>query len=172
VAVTVGFVGLLPKSVLDAVSLAGGLFVAYLAQDAWWSVSAETASQALKQAAGSTYGSSTEAPPTPPAPRPASFGRATLVNLLNPHAWLFWAIIGAPITIRAARVSFWHGAGFVLAFYIGLIGLKICLALVVGRGVMWLGTRFQKWVVRVSGVGLAIIAALLIIEGLRGLIFH
>lgn len=172
VGVTVGFVGLLPKTVLDVISLAGGLFIAYLAQESWRSVSAPASTETLKQAAGGSVETVSGDSTRHPAPRAASFGRATLVNLLNPHAWLFWAIIGAPLAVRASRTNFWDGALFVVAFYVGLIGLKVTLALVVGRGVTWLGSGFQKWVVRASGVGLAIVAVLLLIAGLRGLLAH
>ena len=55
-----------------------------------------------------------------------------LVNLLNPHPYVFWATVGAPVVIDA-----WRGgrpeavSAFLVSFYVLLIGGKILLAAVV-----------------------------------------
>lgn len=167
VAVTIGFVGILPHPVLDAVSVGGGLFVAYLAQDAWRSVQTRETVSPGRQPAAVQSESRDKAIS---APRPASFWRATVVNLLNPHAWLFWALIGAPIAVRADHVHFADAAGFVMSFYLALVGVKVCLAIVVGHGTRWVRSNSQRWVVRASGLGMGVVSILLVATGVRGLI--
>lgn len=170
VALTVGIIGLVPTIVLHLISIAGSLLVGYLAVDTW---TAARQSRPAETAMVAESGGMGIVPPTAvpeSAPKNSAFlWRATLVNFLNPHPWLFWAIVGAPLTIRAGSSHAVYGVLFVAAFYMALVGSKICLAVLVARGVGWLGSRFETWVVRGSSVGLAVIAIILLINGLGGM---
>jgi threonine/homoserine/homoserine lactone efflux protein len=97
-------------------------------------------------------------------------GRAILVNLTNPHPWIFWIGVGGPVLLRAADRSGWAAAGFVAGFYGLLVGTKVVLAggvaagrrrLLAGRG-MRLATRGAAALLVAAGV-------LLVIEGVRAL---
>lgn len=172
VAGTVGVIGLVPRTALYLISTAGALLVGYIAADAWKASVAADAGLAPAQLAA--VGESEVAAGSPPKALPAghrtSFWQAALMNLLNPHAWLFWAIVGAPITLRAIHARMVYGVFFVGAFYLALVGIKIVLAVLVARGVSWLGSGFQKWVLRGSAAGLALIAILLLANGIAGLV--
>ncbi len=79
--------------------------------------------------------------------------RAIGVNLLNPNPYLFWFTICAPQMIAGYRE---HGPGaplgFVLAFYIGLVGVKLTLGLVAGVAATRLRPRLLMWANRVLSV--------------------
>ena len=95
-----------------------------------------------------------------------SLRRGVMANFLNPNPWLFWLTVGAPIIVEA-----WQGAGelavgaFVAAFYILLIGSKIALALVLGRGRRIL--RDKGYIILMRGLGLLLLvyALLFLSEG-------
>lgn len=174
VAGTVGVIGLVPRTALYLISTAGALLVGYIAVDAWKASAAVDGGLAPAQlaAVGESEVAALAGSPSKalPAGRRTSFWQAALMNLLNPHAWLFWAIVGAPITLRATHARMVYGIFFVGAFYLALVGIKIVLAVLVARGVNWLGSGFQKWVLRGSAAGLALIAVLLLANGIAGLV--
>jgi threonine/homoserine/homoserine lactone efflux protein len=105
----------LPQIYLHGLMAAGGLFVLWLAFDAW-----RTTDQAWGEASA----------------RPAvhqDLLRGMIVNFLNPHPYFFWGAIGAPLVIQAWNENPWHALGFILAFYLLLVGGKVALALLLGR---------------------------------------
>jgi len=75
-----------------------------------------------------------EATPAAEAPRarPTGFWQAALVNLLNPNAWLFWSLVGAPLLAAALRDSPGRAALFLAAFYLPLTATNAALVLVFG----------------------------------------
>jgi threonine/homoserine/homoserine lactone efflux protein len=48
--------------------------------------------------------------------------KATITNLLNPNPYIFWGIVAGPILISAWRLSKSYTAGFMLGFYVALVG--------------------------------------------------
>jgi threonine/homoserine/homoserine lactone efflux protein len=92
----------------------GGLFVLWLALDAWRSA-----------------GRTTERSVTTSARQDLLHG--ALINFLNPHPYLFWLTVGAPTVVQAWRLTPWAAVAFVVAFYALLVGSKIVLALAIGR---------------------------------------
>lgn len=169
VALTVGVLRILPHWVVSVMSLAGALLVAYLAWDTWSATRRLGKTDELRAVAG---GEPSVAPPASAPFGVVSYRRAVLVNFLNPHAWLFWVVVGAPITVRALTPTIWPGVAFVLAFYAAMIGVKVGLSVLVARGADWLGTRFQRWVLRIAAAGLVVMASLLAAHGITSLVLH
>ncbi|HRY15737.1 MAG: LysE family transporter [Candidatus Competibacteraceae bacterium] len=95
-----------------------------------------------------------------------SLRRGVMANFLNPNPWLFWLTVGAPTIVEA-----WQGAGgvavgaFVATFYILLVGFKITLALVLGKGRRIL--RDKGYIILMRGLGLLLLvyALLFLSEG-------
>jgi threonine/homoserine/homoserine lactone efflux protein len=134
------------RAALAVLSLAGGLFVLYLAVEAW------------------------RAPPLAAvreAAPPGSWLKAVLVNLLNPHPWLFWMTVGAAMLARARTVSGWAVAAFLAMFYLLLVGSKMLLALGSARSRQFLSGRGYRWLLQAFAIILAAFAVLLLREGLR-----
>ena len=137
-------------AVLGGLSLAGSVFIGYLA---WESM----------RFAGSHLETG-----TPRGTR--SLARGIAVNLLNPHPYLFWLTVGAPILIGAhAGGGVLPVAVFLAVFYACLVGAKMVMALAVGRWRHLLGSRGYVWTIRATGVLLAVFALLFLRGGLQKL---
>ncbi|HKJ68701.1 MAG TPA: LysE family transporter, partial [bacterium] len=79
------------ESVLGLISIAGSLFVLYLAYESFQSIN-------------------TSIHPSDETPR--SLQKGVLANLLNPHPYLFWITVGAPLILKATEMSTAVAAAF------------------------------------------------------------
>jgi threonine/homoserine/homoserine lactone efflux protein len=131
--------------VLGIISILGGIFIAYLGYDSIKSRGIEIDIQNLK---------------------PKSIRKGIIVNMLSPHPYIFWLMVGAPITVKAYNSSPVAAFAFIIAFYVLLVGSKIGIALVVGRSRAFLKNKVFIWTLRILGLVLMILAILLIKEGL------
>jgi threonine/homoserine/homoserine lactone efflux protein len=142
----------LPEAALGALGIAGGLFVLYLGVAALRDVPAP-----LEEAAGA------------PAPDVAAgaLRRGALVNLLNPHPWVFWITVGAPILADAGVAG---SIAFLVPFYLLLIGAKLVLAAGLGAGRdRLLQGRGHALALRAAGGLMLVAGVLLVVEGIRTL---
>lgn len=95
----------------------------------------------------------------------ASLGKGVVVNLLNPSPYLFWLTIGAPMLLRAHRASWSGSVAFLLVFYLGLVGSKSVLAVLVARSREILRGRAYVAVNRALAIVLLVYAVLFIRDG-------
>ena len=109
-------------------------------------------------------------PPVARADGPTgSLRKALLTNVANPHPYLFWFGVGGPVLI-AARSEGWHAvAGFVLAFFAGIVGTKLALAWFVDRLSAWFVGARWRWTMRALAVGLGVLALQLAWQGAQRL---
>ncbi len=91
---------------LSLLQLLGGLFILYLAWDAF--KTARKVSDTLELSGSSAAHQ--------------DFFKAALMNALSPGPYLFWGLIAGPIVIEGWRQSPALGLSFVLGFYLTLIG--------------------------------------------------
>jgi len=133
---------------LGIVSIAGAVFVLYLAWESF---------NPLRQAAEAQ------------AERPRSWFKGIVTNLLNPHPWIFWLTVGAAILANAMTQGWQVAAAFLFGFYLMLVGSKVGVALLAGRSRNLLAGRPYRVVMRVLAVMLALFALLLFREGLKHL---
>jgi threonine/homoserine/homoserine lactone efflux protein len=94
-----------------------------------------------------------------------SLGKGVAVNLLNPSPYLFWLTVGAPMLLRAHDAGWPVAAGFLVAFYLGLVGSKAVLAVLVARSRSVLRGRGYLLANRLLAVILLIYAVLFVREG-------
>jgi len=132
--------------VLGALSLAGGVFVLYLAVDTFRPARVETDA---------------------PAAAPRAWLQGVLTNLLNPHPWLFWLTVGAATLARTIAESWLAAGAFLGVFYLLLVGSKVLLALIVGRSREFLNGRPYRLILQCLGALLAGFAVLLLRDGWR-----
>ncbi len=132
-------------AVLGWISIGGGLFVVYLA---WETFRAPEPRVDLtgRQA--------------------RSLGRGIAVNALNPHPYIFWIAVGAPMMVRAREESIAAAVAFVLCFFVCLVGTKILVAVLVGRTKKVLTGRVYRWIMRLLGLALFLFALFLVRDGL------
>ena len=80
--------------------------------------------------------------------------RGVVANLLSPHPWLFWLTVGGPTTVRAWERTPVAAMGFIVGFFVVLVGVKIVIAVVVARAGRRLSDRGQRIAGKVGGVAL------------------
>lgn len=96
-----------------------------------------------------------------------SLRKGLLVNLLNPHPYLFWVTVGTPMALKAFHESFLTSACYFLSFYISLIGSKITLAIIVGRSRNIMTNKIYAWILKVLGFALFGFSLILLFEGIK-----
>lgn len=140
---------LLPDRALPVLAVAGGLFLLWTAfvtvrdaRTATLEVSAEERRRAGRQA----------------------LWQAGLLNLLSPHPWLFWATVLGPLAVSTWRTSTIGAVLLVAAFYIGIVGAKVLLAVVVAGGRRWLTDRSYRRLLVIAGLLLAAVGVLVLVE--------
>lgn len=94
-----------------------------------------------------------------------SLGKGAAVNLLNPSPYLFWLTVGAPLLLRAFDAGWVAAAGFLVAFYLGLVGSKAVLAVMVARSRRVLRGKGYLWANRVLAIILLVYAAIFVRDG-------
>lgn len=78
--------------------------------------------------------------------------RGVVVNLLNPHPYLFWAMVGGPALVSGWRESPLHALAFLAPFYVLLVGSKIAIAFLISRKAGGLPQEWYRRVLQGSGV--------------------
>lgn len=96
--------------------------------------------------------------------------RGALVNLLNPHPWVFWVTVQGPIFLSGWRRNRWAGLAFVAAFYIAIVGSKIAVAWLVARGRHRLNERWYRRILIACGLLLVTIGVTMIYQAMLRLI--
>ena len=143
------FVGSLPAGVAQGLGIVGGLVVIWLG---------------VETIRGSRH-ASLATPTAVPAQRELLKG--ILINLVNPHPWLFWLTVGGATTIEMWRRSPIEGIAFVAGFYVTLIGAKISVAAAVALGRKRLNEHaYRRLLVGAGGLMIGV-GALLIVEFTR-----
>jgi threonine/homoserine/homoserine lactone efflux protein len=131
--------------VLGIISLAGCLFISYLAFE---SIRVKDIESTLKSGGAQ------------------SLRRGVITNFLSPHPYLFWITVGAPTAVKASRFGLISPVLFIGGFYLLLVGSKIVVALLVGKSKAVVSSRVYVFIVRGLGVVLIVFAVLFLREGL------
>lgn len=94
-----------PPLTLHTLQIAGGLYLIYLAYNAF-----------------QNFRSATAIEPESENPARQSLLKGALINLLSPNPYIFWATIAGPIFISGWREAPSYGLGFLFGFYVAIIG--------------------------------------------------
>jgi threonine/homoserine/homoserine lactone efflux protein len=116
--------------------IAGGLFVLYLAYNAyktWKNFDLNLASAEIMTQ--------------------QSLLKAALINILSPGPYIFWSLVTGPILLKGWRQTPTHGLSFVAGFYLTMI-LSLVL-IIVGFGIArQLGPKINRALLGVSAIAL------------------
>ena len=140
-----------PPVVLRVLSIAGGLFVLYLA----WSL--------LRQ-----WRQGTQVKVNVEGAQPIGWQglwRASIVNWLNPNPYIFWTLVGGPTLIAALNQSLAYGVAFLVGMYGVFIGSMLIIAAVF-HFARNLGPRVVRGLLLISIVVLAVFGMMLLVRGL------
>jgi threonine/homoserine/homoserine lactone efflux protein len=136
------------RPLLGIISIAGAVFVLYLAWESFNPVRRE---------------------PKALAEQPKSWLKGIVTNLLNPHPWVFWLTVGAAILAKAMAQGWLVAAAFLFGFYLFLVGSKLGVAVLAGRSRDLLTGQPYRVAMRVLAVLLGFFALILFREGLKHL---
>jgi len=134
------------RTVLGIISLIGGLFVLYLAYESFHTSRLRINIQDAE---------------------PRSLRKATVVNALNPHPYLFWFSIGAPTIIKTWKENPFTAVAFVAGFYICLTGSKVFTAALVSTSRRLFIGKTYLYLMRTLGILLLLFALLLFRDGIN-----
>ncbi len=98
---------------------------------------------------------------------PRGIVRATLVNLTNPNAWIFWSLVGGPLLAEAWQAAPARALAFLAGFYLFLTGGNLAIVGLAGAASR-LGPRFTRALGVLSGAVLLAFGAWQIGRGLAG----
>ena len=98
---------------------------------------------------------------------PRSLLKGVVANILNPHPYLFWISVGAPIMSKAFNTGMWALIAFLCGFYVCLVGSKILLAIAVGKSRFFLSGKVYLYTLRFLGVLLFAFAVVLFRDGTK-----
>jgi threonine/homoserine/homoserine lactone efflux protein len=132
------------KPILGCISIIGGLFILYLGYESLKTKGVELNLSSVKA---------------------SSFKKGVITNALNPHPYVFYMTVGAPIIYRSISQHFLYTVSFVGSFLLLLVGSKVILAMVVERSRTFLKGRLYIWVMRILGVLLIIFSIVLFRDG-------
>ncbi len=99
--------------------------------------------------------------------QPKSLTKGILANALNPHPYLFWFSVGAPMMTQAMNVNILAPLAFIFSFYTSLVGSKILLAILVGKSKSFLEGNMYIYTLRFLGLVLCVLAFVLFRDGLK-----
>jgi len=133
------------RYLLGGISFVGGMYVLYLAYE-----SLQTEPVVLDISRG----------------EPHSLRKGAFINALNPHPYLFWTTVGAPLMLQAWQENRFSPLVFVACFYLFLVGSKLFLVFLVGRSRTFLMSRAYLWTMRLLGGLLGFFAIVLMKEAL------
>ena len=126
-----------PPPVVQALRLAGGVYLLYLAYGAF--------------AAFRRY----EAPGTiQPTQAARTLIKAAIVNVLNPNPYISWSLVLGPLLLQAWRAAPSHAVALLASFYVTMIATTAAL-LVPFAGARALGPRVGRTMVGISALALA-----------------
>lgn len=127
----------LPSWTLAVVGLGGSLYVVYLGWETIRSARHVISDESL--GAGGASGRQ-------------SLMRGAVVNALNPHPYVFWAVVGGPTLLAAYGDWPPYAAVFLVGFYALLVGSKIAVAALVHSQSHWLSGLWYQRTLLVLGV--------------------
>jgi threonine/homoserine/homoserine lactone efflux protein len=98
---------------------------------------------------------------------PRSLLKGVVANILNPHPYLFWISVGAPIMSRAFNTGMGALIAFLCGFYLSLVGSKILLAIAVGKSRFFLSGKLYHYTLSFLGLLLCAFAIILFRDGAK-----
>lgn len=131
-----------PGEVVDALSVAGGIYLVWLGLS-------EIRHADSPQSAVSVAG---------------DLRRGVVANLLSPHPWLFWFTVGGPRAVEAWQRSPSGAVWFIVAFFVALVGTKLVFAAIAAGTGHRIDPTWRRRLARAGGVALVVLGVLLAVD--------
>jgi threonine/homoserine/homoserine lactone efflux protein len=127
----------LPHWLLNILQIAGGVFLFYLAVNAWKTWRNYDARKAVQVQSGHQ-----------------TLLKATLVNLLNPNPYLGWSLVMGPLLLKAWRETPVNGIVLLVGFYATLV-VSLVGTIILFSTARNLGPRVSRVLIGISAIALA-----------------
>ena len=147
---------LLPAWSLTVLGVAGSLYVVYLG---WETIRAARHASLEQLRAGGQDSENLSR---------QSLSRGALVNLLNPHPYIFWATVGGPTLLAALDQGAAYAVAFLVGFYTLLVGSKIGIAALIHSQSRTLSTAWYRRILAALGILLIALGVWLLSQVLTG----
>ena len=96
-----------------------------------------------------------------------AFKKGVLTNVLNPHPYVFYMTVGAPIVFKALDQNILNAGAFLSSFLFLLVASKVVLALIVGKSRTFLKGNAYINIMRILGILLMLFSIFLFRDGLK-----
>lgn len=96
-----------------------------------------------------------------------SLRKGIIANILNPHPYLFWVLVGAPTVVKAYHINIFLPFSFIIVFYFMLIGSKVFIAIITEKTKSILNNKFYIYTIRFLGLLLLFFALFLFVDSLK-----
>ncbi len=93
------------------------------------------------------------------------FKKGVLVNFFSPHPYLFWMLVGAPLSIKAYHENVLFAILFVIGFYVTIIITKAVVAYLSDKSKKFFSGSSYIIVIKILGFVLLFFAIILIKDG-------
>jgi threonine/homoserine/homoserine lactone efflux protein len=124
------------ESIVNLLYFAGGVFVLYLAIDAWKARKKFDSEKIIQSASSRT-----------------TLSQAVTVNFLNPAPYLGWSLVMGPILLNAWRESYFYGIALLLAFYTTIVVSQMAIVILFSQAGR-LGAKIERVLLGLSAIGL------------------
>jgi len=99
-------------------------------------------------------------------PHPLLLKEIMITNLSNPNPYLFWFTVGAPLMVRSFQRNLSTGVSFLVSFYVGLVGVKIIIAITTSKSRDFLQGFLYRRTMKLLSMMLIGFAVYLMLEGI------
>lgn len=158
IVISITVVSQLPDDAISWLSLAGGVVIAFFAIETLRSARAADPGALVHTA---EHGRRRFAVPL--------WLQGFLTNVLNPAPWIFWITAGSALLVSTWRASPTSAVGFLIAFYVMLVGSKVVLVVLLGSARHRISRTGYRITLAASGVLLLVVAAGFLITAARAL---
>jgi threonine/homoserine/homoserine lactone efflux protein len=96
-----------------------------------------------------------------------AFKNGVITNVLNPHPYVFYMTVGAPMTLKALDQNVFSAVAFLGSFIFLLVASKVVLAFIVGKSRTFLKGKAYISIMRILGLLLILFSIFLFRDGLK-----
>ena len=102
-------------------------------------------------------------------PHPLQLKEIMFANMTNPNPYLFWLTVGTPLMVKSFQHNLITGLIFIISFYLGLVGVKLTLALAAGKSRDFLQGLLYRRTMQLLSLMLMGFSVYLMLEGMNSL---
>lgn len=136
--------------ILGIIALLGGTFIAYLGIESF-----KTRELIISSETGNSE----------------SLKKGIIANFLNPHPYIFWISVNAPMVYKAYQINLLSAILYITTFYVSMMGSKILIAMLVAKSKSRIDQRLYSIIMKILGIILLLFATLFFYDATKYLLY-